>query len=140
MLSFIQYLGSRKLPHIDLSLVVYSLSKSHPWTCLTIFSPDTKTLLISLVFEFLLQFLISSLLGLSVDTATILCLFCRLFSECIAGNLSREFFLLTSTTLLKNLLQPLLLGELDFGFPFDDSRIGAIIECELAISLFQTWF
>ena len=69
-------------------------------------------------------------LRLPVDTAIFGGPLCRLFSECIAGNLSREFFLLTSTTLLKNLLQPLLLGELDFGFPFDDSRIGAIIECE----------
>ena len=40
------------------------------------------------------------------------------------------FSLLASTTLLKNSLRVLLLGELDFGFFFDDSRIGAITECE----------
>ena len=79
---------------------------------------------------FLLAFLISSLLGLSVDTATFVDLFWRLLLEWIVGNLSQEFSLLTSTTLLKNSLQPLLLGELDFRFHFNESRIEYIIECE----------
>ena len=124
------YLGSRKLPHIDHSLVIYSLIMSHSWTCLTMLSTNTKTFLISLVFVFLLAFLILSLLELSVDTTTFVYYFCRFLSEWIVGDLSQVFSLLTSTTLLKNSLRLLLLGELDFGFPFDDSGIGAITECE----------
>ena len=93
-------------------------------------SSNTETFLISLVFVFLMVFLISSLLGISIDTTTFADFFCRLLSEWIVGNVSQEFSLLTSTTLLKNLLQPFLLGEFDFGFPFDDSRIKAILECE----------
>ena len=65
------YLGSRKLPHIDFSLVVYSLSNvSHPWTYLTMMSPNTKTLVDIFGIMFLLVFVILSLLGLSVDTTT----------------------------------------------------------------------
>ena len=116
------YLGSRKLPHIDLSLVVYSLSNV-PFFML---SPNTKTFLISLVFVFQLAFLILSLLVLSVDTITFVDFFCRFLSEWIVGDLLQVFLLLTSTTLLKTSLRVLLLGELDFGFLFDDSRIRAI--------------
>ena len=93
-------------------------------------TPNAKNVLISSVFVFLLAFLISSLLGLSVDTTTFADLFCRLLTEWIEGNLSQKFSLITSTTLLKNSLQPVLLGELDLGFPFDDSRVGAILEYE----------
>ena len=103
---------------------------SHPWTWLIMLSPNTKTFLISLVFMFLLAFLVSSLLGLSVDTTTFVDFSCRLFLEWIVRNLSQVFSLLTYTTLLKNLLQPLFLGELGFRFPFDDSVIGATTECE----------
>ena len=78
---------------------------------------------------FLLVFLILSLLGLSADT-TFLDFFYRFLSEWIIGGLSQVFSLLASTTLLKNSLRVPLLGELDFGFFFDDSRIGAITECE----------
>ena len=92
-------------------------------------SPNTKTFLISLVFVFLLAFLILSLLELSNDTAKFVDFFCRFLSEWIVGDLSQVFSLLT-TTLLKNSLRVLLLGELDLEFPFDDSRIGAITECE----------
>ena len=92
--------------------------------------PNTKIFLISLVFLFLLAFLILSLLGLSVDTTIFVDFFCRFLSEWIVADLSQVFSLLTSTTSCKNSLRVLLLGELDFGFPFDDSRIGAIIECE----------
>ena len=116
------YLGSRKLPHIDLSLVVYSLSNV-PFFML---SPNTKTFLISLVFVFQLAFLILSLLVLSVDTITFVDFFCQFLSEWIVGDLLQVFLLLTSTTLLKTSLRVLLLGELDFGFLFDDSRIRAI--------------
>ena len=78
---------------------------------------------------FLLVFLILSLLGLSVDT-TFLDFFYQFLSEWIIGGLSQVFSLLASTTLLKNSLRVLLLGELDFRFFLDDSRIGAITECE----------
>ena len=93
-------------------------------------SPNTKTFLISLVFVFLLAFLILSLLELSNDTAKFVDFFCRFLSEWIVGDLSQVFSLLTSTILLKNSLLVLLLGKLDFGFPFDDSWIGAITESE----------
>ena len=93
-------------------------------------TPNAKNVLISSVFVFLLAFLISSLLGLSVDTTTFADLFCRLLTKWIDGNLSQKFSLITSTTLLKNSLQQVLLGELDLGFPFDDLRVGAILEYE----------
>ena len=67
-------------------------------------STNTKTFLISLVFVFLLAFLILSLLELSDDTATFVDFFCRFLSEWIVGDLSQVFSLLTSTTLLKNSL------------------------------------
>ena len=89
--------------------------------------PNTKIFLISLVFLFLLAFLA---LGLSVDRTIFVDFFCRFLSEWIVADLSQVFCLLTSTTSCKNSLRVLLLGELDFGFPFDDSRIGTIIECE----------
>ena len=101
-----------------------------PWTNRITVTPNAKNVLISSVFVFLIAFLISSLLGLSVDTTTFADLFCRLLTEWIEGNLSQKFSLITSTTLLKNSLQPVLLGELDLGFPFDDSRVGAILEYE----------
>ena len=106
------------------------LVMSYPWTWLIMLSPNTKTFLMSLVFVFLLAFLISSLLGLSVDATTFVDLSCRLFLEWIVRNLSQVFSLLTYTTLVKNSLQPLFLGELGFGFPFDDSVIGATTECK----------
>ena len=64
----------------------------HYLICLTMLSPNTKTFLIILVFVFLLVFLISSLLGLSVDTTTFGDPPCQLFWELIVGNLSQEFF------------------------------------------------
>ena len=79
---------------------------------------------------FLLAFPILSLLELSVDTTTFVDYFLSVFIGVIVGDLSQVFSLLTSTTLFKSLLQVLLLGELDFRFCFDDSRIRAITECE----------
>ena len=96
---------------------------SHLWACLTKLSLNTKIFLISLVFVFLLAFLILSLLELSVDTTTFVDYFCRFLSEWIVGDLSQVFSFLTSTTLLKNSLRLLLLGELDFGFPFQGSEL-----------------
>ena len=69
-------------------------------------------------------------LRLAVDTAIFGGPLCRLFSEWIVGNLSREFPLLISTPLHKTSLQSLLLEEIHFGFPLDDPRIRTIIECE----------
>ena len=82
-------------------------------------SPNTKAFLISLVFVFLLAFLTLLLSGLSVNPTTFVDFFYQLLLEWIVGDLSQVFSLLTSTTLLKNSLQLLLLGELDFRFPFD---------------------
>lgn len=96
----------------------------HPWTWLIMLSPNTKTFLICLVFVLLLLFLISSLLELSVDILTFGAPFCRVFSELIVGNLSREFSLVICTGLLKTLLQLHLLGELSFRFPFDNNFNG----------------
>ena len=87
-------------------------------------SPNTKTFLISLVFVFLLAFLILSLLELSNDTAKFVDFFVGFYRSGL------QVFSLLTTTLLKNSLRVLLLGELDLEFPFDDSRIGAITECD----------
>ena len=82
----------------------------------------------------LLAFLIWWLLELSVDTTTFVdFFFCRFLSDWTAGDLSQVFSFLTSTILFKNCknsLRGLLLGELDFWFPFYGSRIDAITECQ----------
>ena len=93
-------------------------------------SPNTRIFLISLVFVFLLVFLISPLLEISVGTTTFGDPFCRLFPELIVGNLSQEFSLVICVTWLKTSLQWRLLGEFNFMFPFDYSRTGITIERE----------
>lgn len=93
-------------------------------------SPKAKTFLKSLVFVFLLVFLISLLLGFSLDTITFGDPICRLFLELFFGNLSRELVFEICTALLKTSSETRLLGEFNSGFPYDDSRIRAMIECE----------
>ena len=114
------------------------LVMSHPWTCLTMVSPNTRTFLISLVFVFLVVFLILSLLGLSVDTTTFVDFFVGFYRSGLLVIYHSVFF--ANFYYIAQKLRVLLLRELDFGFPFDDSRIGAITECEheLAISPFPT--
>ena len=99
-------------------------------------SPNTKTFLISLVFVFQLAFLILSLLGLSVDAITFVDFFVGFYRSGLLVIYHSVFF--ANFYYIAQKLRVLLLRELDFGFPFDDSRIGAITECEheLAISPF----